>query len=46
VEAGGSGVSMGRNIFQHRQPSRMVGAITLIVHENAGVDEALGFLQQ
>ncbi|MDI6853251.1 MAG: 2-amino-3,7-dideoxy-D-threo-hept-6-ulosonate synthase [Deltaproteobacteria bacterium] len=45
VEAGGAGVSMGRNIFQHRNPSRMVGAISLIVHENAGVDEALSFLQ-
>lgn len=46
VEAGGAGVSIGRNIFQHRDPSRMVGAISLIVHENAGVEEALGFLQQ
>jgi class I fructose-bisphosphate aldolase len=44
IEAGGAGVSIGRNIFQHRDPSRMVGAISLIVHENAGVDEALGFL--
>jgi len=46
IEAGGAGVSIGRNIFQHRDPSRMVGAISLIVHENAGVEEALGFLQQ
>ena len=45
IEAGGAGVSMGRNIFQHRSPNRMVGAISLIVHENAGVDEALSFLQ-
>lgn len=45
VEAGGAGVSMGRNIFQHRDPSRMVGAISLLVHENASVEEALSFLQ-
>ena len=45
IEAGGAGVSMGRNVFQHRNPSRMVGAISLLVHENAGVDEALSFLQ-
>jgi class I fructose-bisphosphate aldolase len=45
VEAGGAGVSMGRNIFQHREPGRMVGAISLIVHENASVEEALSFLQ-
>ncbi len=45
VEAGGAGVSIGRNVFQHRDPSRMVGAISLLVHENSTVDEALGFLQ-
>jgi class I fructose-bisphosphate aldolase len=45
VEAGGAGVSMGRNIFQHREPGRMVGAISLLVHENASVEEALSFLQ-
>jgi class I fructose-bisphosphate aldolase len=45
IEAGGGGVSMGRNIFQHREPSRMVGAISLLVHENADVEEALSFLQ-
>ena len=45
IEAGGAGVSMGRNVFQHRDPSRMVGAVSLIVHENTSVDEALSFLQ-
>ena len=45
VEAGGAGVSIGRNIFQHREPNRMVGAISLLVHENASVEEALSFLQ-
>jgi len=45
IEAGGAGVSIGRNIFQHRDPSRMVGAISLIVHENSSVEEALSFLQ-
>jgi len=45
VQAGGAGVSIGRNIFQHRDPTRMVGAISLIVHENASVEEALSFLQ-
>ena len=45
IEAGGAGVSIGRNVCQHRDPSRMVGAISLLVHENAGVDEALSFLQ-
>jgi DhnA family fructose-bisphosphate aldolase class Ia len=38
-------VSIGRNVFQHRDPSRMVGAISMIVNENSGVDEALSFLK-
>jgi class I fructose-bisphosphate aldolase len=45
MEAGGAGASIGRNVFQHREPSRMVGAISLLVHENASVQEALSFLQ-
>jgi class I fructose-bisphosphate aldolase len=45
IEAGSAGVSIGRNVFQHRDPSRMVGAISLLVHENTSVDEALSFLQ-
>jgi fructose-bisphosphate aldolase, class I len=45
VEAGGAGVSIGRNVFQHRNPTRMVGAISLLVHENSTVEEALAFLE-
>ncbi len=45
IEAGGAGVSIGRNVFQHRNPTRMVGAISMLVHENSTVDEALAFLQ-
>jgi class I fructose-bisphosphate aldolase len=45
IEAGGAGVSIGRNVFQHRNPTRMVGAISLLVHENSTVEEALAFLQ-
>jgi class I fructose-bisphosphate aldolase len=45
VDAGGAGISIGRNVFQHRNPSRMVGAMSLLVNENASVEEALSFLQ-
>jgi fructose-bisphosphate aldolase, class I len=45
IEAGGAGVSIGRNVFQHRNPAQMVGAISMLVHENSGVEEALAFLQ-
>jgi class I fructose-bisphosphate aldolase len=45
MDAGGSGVSIGRNVFQHQDPTRMVGAVSMIVHENATVDEAAAFLK-
>ncbi|NOZ59250.1 MAG: fructose-bisphosphate aldolase, partial [Euryarchaeota archaeon] len=32
VEAGGAGTSIGRNIFQHKNPTKMVRAIAAIVH--------------
>jgi class I fructose-bisphosphate aldolase len=46
IEAGGAGVSIGRNVFQHRDPSRIVKAISRIVHGNAGVEEALKLLEE
>jgi class I fructose-bisphosphate aldolase len=44
IDAGGSGASIGRNVFQHRNPTMMVKAISAIVHNGADVDEALKFL--
>jgi len=44
MDAGGAGVSIGRNVFQHDDPARMVGAVSMIVHENATVGEAFAFL--
>ncbi|GAD52407.1 2-amino-3,7-dideoxy-D-threo-hept-6-ulosonate synthase [Halarchaeum acidiphilum MH1-52-1] len=41
MDAGGSGVSMGRSIFQHDDPGAMAGAVSAIVHDGASVDEAL-----
>lgn len=41
MRGGGAGVSIGRNVFQHENPSRMVRALNKIVHENAPVDETL-----
>ncbi|MFH1732037.1 MAG: 2-amino-3,7-dideoxy-D-threo-hept-6-ulosonate synthase [Planctomycetota bacterium] len=45
LEAGGKGVSIGRNAFQHERPDKMVAAIAKLVHEDARVDDALAFLQ-
>ena len=44
IDAGGSGVSIGRNVFQHKKPNRMVKAISAIVHETSTVAEALEIL--
>ena len=44
VAAGGAGLSVGRNIFQDKEPARLLGAVTAIVHENKGVDEAMELL--
>ena len=46
VEAGGSGVSIGRNAFQHSNPALIVKAISNIVHKNATVEEALDLLEK
>ena len=41
IDAGGSGVSIGRNVFQHANPQKMVEAICCIVHDGVDVDGAL-----
>ncbi len=41
VQAGAAGASIGRNVFQAKDPTKMVWAIAGIVHENMGVDEAM-----
>ncbi len=44
LEAGARGVAIGRNVFQHPNPTKMTKAITHIVHQNSTVDEALEIL--
>lgn len=46
IEAGGSGVSIGRNVFQHRNPQKMVEAMAAIIHRGQGLDEALEILKK
>lgn len=43
--AGGAGVSIGRNVFQHPNPSVLVKAISKVVHEGASVEEGLSELE-
>jgi class I fructose-bisphosphate aldolase len=45
IEAGGAGVSIGRNVFQHKDPKKMVRAISSIVNDDFDVDEALKLLK-
>lgn len=41
LEAGGSGVAIGRSIWKHPAPGKYCRAIAKIVHEGASVEEAL-----
>jgi fructose-bisphosphate aldolase/2-amino-3,7-dideoxy-D-threo-hept-6-ulosonate synthase len=44
IQAGGSGISIGRNVFQHATPALMVKAMSAIVHKGASVEQALRIL--
>ena len=41
MKAGASGLSVGRNIFQHPDPRRLVGVLSSIIHEGLGIEEAI-----
>ena len=45
LEAGATGVSIGRNAFQHKEPEKMVQALCKMVHEDASVDDALDIIR-
>ncbi|MBF0449845.1 MAG: class I fructose-bisphosphate aldolase family protein [Candidatus Magnetomorum sp.] len=45
IDSGAVGTSIGRNVFQHKYPTKMVQAMTRIVHHNASVEEALALIQ-
>ncbi|MFC1612841.1 2-amino-3,7-dideoxy-D-threo-hept-6-ulosonate synthase [Patescibacteria group bacterium] len=44
LDAGGAGVSIGRNVFQHKNPRKLVQVISGIVHDNWTVDVAATYL--
>ena len=44
--AGGAGISIGRNIFQHRNPQKMISALSLIIKQGKTSEEALKFLKE
>jgi len=45
LKADATGVSIGRNAFQHEKPDKMVNALCKMVHEGASVDEAVATLK-
>lgn len=45
LQAGAAGVSIGRNAFQHDDPTKMVQALSKMVHHNASVAEAIEALK-
>ena len=44
MKAGGAGLSIGRNVFQHENPTAMVKALSAIVHKGISVTQALEIL--
>lgn len=44
LKAGGAGVSIGRNVFQHENPTKMVKALSALIHSGASVNEAAKIL--
>ncbi len=45
LKAGAAGLSIGRNAFQHEKPTRMIEALSRMVHNAATVDEAVAILK-
>lgn len=45
LKAGGAGVSIGRNAFQHQKPQKIVKAISNMVHHGWSLEEALKLLE-
>jgi len=45
LDAGGAGVSIGRNAWQHKNPAAFVRAICALVHADATVAQAMKILR-
>lgn len=46
LQAGAAGISMGRNAFQHDDPTSFVRAACAMVHQGASVEEALRIIDE
>lgn len=45
LRAGGGGLSLGRNVFQHSYPQKLMKALRGLVHEDWDVDQALAVVE-
>ena len=45
IDAGASGIAVGRNIWGYKEPGKMTAALSAIVHGQASVESALHMLQ-
>jgi len=45
LKAGAAGLSIGRNAFQHKDPTKMVQALSKMVHNDASVEDAIAVLK-
>jgi class I fructose-bisphosphate aldolase len=45
LRAGGGGISLGRNVFQHMNPQKLVQALRGLVHEDWDVEQALAVVE-
>jgi len=45
LKAGAAGISMGRNAFQHENPTKFIKAACAMVHEGASIEEALEIIR-
>lgn len=46
MEAGAAGVAIGRNVWQHKNPTAIARSLAAIVHESARVEEALTLMKE
>ena len=46
LKAGAEGISIGRNAFQHKNPTKMVQALSKMVHSGASIEEAIATLKE
>ena len=44
MDAGASGIAVGRNVWQHAKPAAVAAALQAIVHDESSVDASLNLL--